>query len=131
DGRARVVDPPSPVEQVSMSELLALTDGIGVMVQKRGSPQPIFWTAWLEQAIQVGFMLGALTLVRAMLPARLAPLARGGAAWRSAIRLARAAGLLGVGPAVAVAWHFASGRGFLRNPGAPGFVGGPSLDPVR
>jgi len=118
DGRARVVDPPSSLQTVSYAEVLAQSDGIGILVAARPvDVRMMLARSLVAVAVLVLVIVGALLLARRFAVPLLRRFGSPRAAESSASRkcVVEAAGLAVFVAIFAVAWHAVSAEGFIRN----------------
>jgi rhodanese-related sulfurtransferase len=117
---ARIVDPPNHVQLLPMAELLALWDGVGLVVSKEPiQTWPIQAASYLEQAIMLLLVSGALGLL-----------------WmgRSKLGFSRRApwgifAVVGLAAGAAVVNHLVHDEGLLRNRSALGQIVGRHFEP--
>lgn len=124
---ALIVDPPFDEERISFSELLALWDGVGLVVSRQPITRgQLFWSSWVEQGILVALV--AALIGGARLLAR-----RGRAGTRGRLKAAgryalRIVGLAGGAALLAGLWHAVHDEGFRGNRPALALVAGQHFD---
>ncbi len=121
NGRARIVDRPDRMDLWPLAELMAYTDGAGLVVSARpDDTTALYWASWLDGlaavALTAVFLGGVLVLGR-----------RSGRAGTAAA-LVRAVTLAGAGVGAALVWHAVRPEGYFRNPVAVGQVALRHLD---
>jgi rhodanese-related sulfurtransferase len=108
---ARVLDPPGDAQQVPFAELMAITDGVGVVVSADPSAAlEVRAGGWLALATILTVLAAGVYSSRALAP-RYAARPWAGLAWLAAASVM-----------AAFAYHAGSATGFLRSPGAAGEV---------
>jgi rhodanese-related sulfurtransferase len=111
--QARIVDPPYGEEWIELAELLALWDGVGLVVAREPpSRLGLFWSSWLEQLI-----LLMVVAVGMAVAARLWNRQRYFARYRSPVL-----GLVIVSVVTAVVWHVFHDEGYIFNRSARALV---------
>jgi rhodanese-related sulfurtransferase len=106
-GKARIVDPPNSVQLMPFGELLALWDGVGLVVARKPvKTWPIRAAGWFEEGV---FLLLVAIVIHAVRCAA-------GRSGLSARRLWPAVMLVSLSVFLALVGHLLHDEGFLRNP---------------
>jgi rhodanese-related sulfurtransferase len=118
--QARIIDPPNEVELVPFAQLMALWDGVGLIVTKESVPLwPMTAVAWIEQAS--AFLLVAVMAGIVLSRKDYGAIRQG--VWYRGLRLASSVALLTIlATASAVIWQSATSDGFFHNRRAIGLV---------
>lgn len=119
DGKARIFNPPNPVEAISYYELAPQWDGTGLIV----SPEPINLSQILALAQKrfvffAGAVIAAIVLVRAAEKYLFHKVGTVNTPIRLGLSIAQSAGLVGIALFVSVVYHFINDVGFLAHAGA-------------
>lgn len=116
--RARILDPPHPVQTFSPAELLATWDGLAIAVSDEPIRDTIIHQARIDFLLAVAFLLAVVFLLRCLSRNETRPGVNTTRS-RGVVRLATQLLLLVGGSTIlAVVCHAVSGVGFLRNPTA-------------
>jgi rhodanese-related sulfurtransferase len=118
--RARVIDPPNPVQLVSIPELLAVSDGAGLVISDAPiAPTELQAAGWIQSGVVILVVATLLTLMHAICRWFISD-----APARASVRV-RAAGIVAIlltTVGAAASWQALSGEGFVTNPVAVGHV---------
>ncbi|HEV3145439.1 MAG TPA: rhodanese-like domain-containing protein [Gemmataceae bacterium] len=126
--RARIVDPPFAEEEITLAEMLALWDGVGLVISKEPvSRAELFWPAWAEIFVMLGLI--AVLAGAMFMTARRSAATWSANRWRPVSRIGlRAAAIMTAAGIMAFLWHSVHDEGFLRNTSARALVAAHDFD---
>ncbi len=128
-GKARIIDPPFSEELLPFAELLALWDGVGLVVSnERVSRAQLLWPSWAEEgllALFVGVTVGAVWSISRC---RVSSIQRRKAGMRLARQGFVLLGLTAFGGLLSAIWHAVQDFGYFDNRPALALVAGHEFD---